>query len=477
IDTGDFKFGEFLSVHANNFEVDTTNTGPYPIVQFGAIGATIKAGPLKLGGEIRNFGFLEDGSIKTFAGFGVFFSAEKADSKSFKWPEWLPIQITELGIQWRDLNNKPEDFKLVVSAAVENIKGIPKMNFSGAVQGIEIDVGLLQQGKFPITGIGSIGVSATGDLFGGKVTAGLIGGIIPLDSLGNEVSAIDQITPIVDRVFFVGIEGGFEIAGKGGFTIRLALTEKGPLGVQVTGDLPEGILLEPISGLKLSGFSGGVEFFKSLPDAYKPEDLLDPNFAPALTNATKLDAGQWLAAVRRQTIDQYRALKETPVAGGFLAAFTNPMLISGGGQIVFHTPESVLKGNVEVRISTDGKILLTGDLILMGGLQRCPVRIFADLTKIAKGNAKILLMAQDIPAGPHPILPMFPIPIPTTLEMKGAISMKYFGPNGEEVEFFDTTPTATTPSAIVIDPPQEGGISQGKFDQNGYIDIQFKPSP
>ncbi|MFO0878227.1 MAG: hypothetical protein U0840_12825 [Gemmataceae bacterium] len=489
VDTGDLKFGNFLTVHASNFEIDTTNTPPFPVVNFGSLAATISAGPLKLGGEIRDFGFLNDGTIRTGPAFGVFVSVDKVDGKSFQWPDWLPIRPTEFGIQWRDLQNHPEEFKLIVSAAVESIKGLPKLDFSGSIQGIEIDVGLLQQGQFPITGIESMGVSVSGDLFGGKVNGGLIGGIIKLDSTGAEISPLDQITPIADRVFFLGVEGGFTISGQGGFTLRFALTEKGPLGVQVTGDLPEGILLEPISGLKLSGFSGGVEFFKSLPDAYKPEDLLDPNFAPALTNASKLDADQWLQATRRQVIAQYNSLKENPVAGGFLAAFRNPLLISGGGQIVFHTPESVLKINAEVRISVDPnldenfvplglpkvKLLLTGDILLFGGLQRSPARIFADLSKIEDGTAKLLLMAQDIPAGTNPLL--LPVPIPMSLELRGAVSLKYFGPNGEEVDFYDDTPTPTSPTAQLIDPAQDGQISQGKLSQNRYVDVQFSPSP
>ena len=45
------------------------------------------------------------------------------------------------------------------------------------------------------------------------------------------IDPLDTVTPVADRIFFVGVEGGFEIAGMGGFTIRLALSELGPLGV------------------------------------------------------------------------------------------------------------------------------------------------------------------------------------------------------------------------------------------------------
>ena len=495
VDQGDLAFGDFLEVHTENFIVDTTATGINPVVGFDALKATVAAGPLALSGEIRNFGLLEDGSIQTRAGFGVFFGAESLDPKKLKWPDWLPIRPTEVGIQWRNLNADPGDFRLIVSADVKAIKGLTQLSVSGTVKGLEFDVGALVRGENPITGLQAMGVTVSGDLFGGTVTGGLIGGVIPISSSGNEVPATDFVTPIVDHVFFVGLQGGFEINKKGGFTIRMALTENGPLGVQVTGESPSGILLEPISGLKLTGFSGGVEFFKSLSDAEHPEDLLDPNFDPALTNGSKIDAGQWERQVRNQTIAQYKAIKEGTQGGDFLAAFRSPILISGGAQIQFHTPGEVLKANAEVRLSIDPnvdenfnskglpkvKILLTGDLILFGGLQRCPVRMFANLTELEQGRAKIIMMAQDIPAGYHPVLPFLPgpipIPIPTSLELQGYVEFKYLGPDGKPVDFFASQPTATAPTATLSNPLENGSITLGKLQQNGFLEVKFSPTP
>ncbi|MGV2335233.1 MAG UNVERIFIED_CONTAM: hypothetical protein LVR18_14345 [Planctomycetaceae bacterium] len=407
-------FGSLLKVTGEDIEIDTAATGSEYVVSVTSVAAEVQAGPLKLGGEMRNFAISASGAFVTRPGFGVFISADTASGDSFQWPSWLPIRVTELGIQWEDLQAHPERFSIILSAAVDEIKGIPNLTVSGAVEGVRIDLGLLQDGKFPITDIESISVSMTGDLFGGEITAGLLGGILKLDSSGNIIGPLDLETAVADRVFFVGVEGGLTIAGQGGFKIRFAISELGPLGVEVVGDLPEGILLEPISGLKLSGFSGSVQFFTSLPSVYDPQELLDEKYSPALSEDAgggSSDAGEWLATVKQQVVSQYQALQANPVAGGFFAAFLNPMLITGGAQFTLHPPEEILKGNVEVRLSTDGKVLLTGDLLLMGGLQRVPVRLYGNLSEIAKGNATFLMVAQDVPAGLHPIVRHIPNPL------------------------------------------------------------------
>ena len=94
--------------------------------------------------------------------------------------------------------------------------GLPGLTFSGAVQGIQIDPSLLAQGEFPIVGISSIAVTVQGDLFGGQLDAGLVGGILELDSGYNIIAATDTTTPVAHRVFYLGIEGGFSIDGMAG---------------------------------------------------------------------------------------------------------------------------------------------------------------------------------------------------------------------------------------------------------------------
>ncbi|MGV2336691.1 MAG UNVERIFIED_CONTAM: hypothetical protein LVR18_22165 [Planctomycetaceae bacterium] len=481
-------FGQYLKVSGQEILINTEAKGSEYVVSIGSIEAEIKAGPLKLGGKMKNFGITGDGNFVTKPGFGVFISADAASGESFKWPAWLPIRPTELGIQWDDLQNHPERFSLIVSAAVQGIKGIPGLTVSGAVTGIRIDMGLLMDGQFPITDIESIAVSMSGNLFGGEISAGLLGGILKLDNSGNIISSFDTTTAVADRVFFIGVEGGLTIAKKGGFKIRFAISELGPLGVEVVGELPEGILLEPISGLKLSGFSGGVQFFSSLPDVYDPEELLKPEFAPKLSSGGSQNAGDWLTKVRKQVADQYKALKSSPVAGGFFAAFLNPMVISGGAQFTLHPPKSTLKGNVEVRLSTDGKILLTGDILLLEGMKRMPARIYGNLSQIAKGNATLLLMVQDLDAGSHPVavplyvvIPVSPfafqLPIQTSVEIRGAITMRYYDADGKEVDFYTGEGTATTGKIQLYSPAAEGRVGLGVMLKNRELRVKYTASP
>ena len=75
---------------------------------------------------------------------------------------------------------------------------------------------------------------------------------VRLQMMSNELKvaisdSIDIVTPVADRVFFIGIEGGFSFAGVGGFTIRFAVSELGPLSVLINAQVPGGILLEPLS--------------------------------------------------------------------------------------------------------------------------------------------------------------------------------------------------------------------------------------
>ena len=198
-------------------------------MSFASLGAELTAGPLKLSGEMRNFAFLGNGSFQRLPDFGVFFSYDTADPNAFKWPSWLPIRITSLSVQWNDIHADPDpgDFQITLSAAVTGLYNLP-VKVSGAVEGVVFDVGLLLDGKFPITAMESVTVGVAGKLFGGDVKGSLLGGILPLDADGNRIPVNDETTPVADRVFFVGLEAGFQMPGVGGMSIRLALSELGP---------------------------------------------------------------------------------------------------------------------------------------------------------------------------------------------------------------------------------------------------------
>ena len=92
---------------------------------------------------------------------------------------------------------------------------------------MKIDLGALKRGEFPIIDIAAISVSVDGDMFGGKIGGSLLGGILKVDKDYNVISSSDTTTKVEKRIFFMGIAGGFEMAGLK-FGIRFALSELGP---------------------------------------------------------------------------------------------------------------------------------------------------------------------------------------------------------------------------------------------------------
>jgi hypothetical protein len=300
-----------------------------------------------------------DGSFRTKPGFGIFLTVGSSTGEGLKWPSWMPIQIRELGIEWEDIQNHPDDFILTLSASVNEIKGLKGLEFSGTIEGVKISPKLLLQGKFPIIDIASIGVSVKGNLFGGEIDAALIGGILKLDKEYNIIGTFDSTTPVEERVFFMGVQGGFSMAGIGGLTIRFALSELGPLGVFINVEIPGGVVLEPNSGLAINDFSAGVEFFKSLPSIDDPFALRNPDFELP----SEMTADQWLASVKQQVAMQAKMVSQNPNLGGFFAAFTAPMTITGGAKIYsIYTSQQTFNGEVMLKISTDGKLLAVGKL-------------------------------------------------------------------------------------------------------------------
>ena len=105
-------------------------------------------------------------------------------------------------------------------------------------------------------------------------------------------------------MFYLGLQGGFSMAGMAGFTIRLGLSELGPLQVFINVEVPGGILLEPTSGLTLNDFSAGVEFFKTLPSIDDPFALRSTAFGLP----TNLTADEWLTSLQQQVADQAKAV-------------------------------------------------------------------------------------------------------------------------------------------------------------------------
>src|SRR3989442_14397847 len=163
-------------------------------------------------------------------GFGICLTVGSATGSSFKWPEWLPVHVNAVGIEWADIQNHPEDFILTLSLSVTGIKGIGGLSFSGSIEGVKISPKLLLEGKFPIIDVASIGVSVKGKLFGGDLEAGLIGGILKLDKNFALIGPYASTQPGAGGVFFLGVQGAFSLFGRGGVCIPFSLSDLGPIG-------------------------------------------------------------------------------------------------------------------------------------------------------------------------------------------------------------------------------------------------------
>src|SRR6185369_503515 len=158
-------------------------------------------------------------------------------------------------------------------------------------------------------------------------------------------------------------------------------------------EVPGGLLLEPITGLSMNDFVASFEFFKTLPSIDDPLLLRTSEFG--LPTAVPVD--QWLTSLQRQVALQAKKLHDNPGMSGFAAAFTSPMVITGSAKIyTIYTSQQVFNGQVTVKISTDGKILIIGKMNFAADQISISGKLYADLSKISSGNATVLFLA-DVP--------------------------------------------------------------------------------
>ena len=189
-----------------------------------------RSAALVLGGEARNFAFLGDGSFKTRPRLRRLPERRLGDRRQ--------LQVADLAARSRSTRSASSgatsrptrrDFVLTLSASVTGHQGHRRAwsspARSRASRSTSASCSTASSRSSTST---SIGVSVKGNLFGGEIDAALIGGILKLDDGGRIIDPFDTITPVADRVFFVGVEGGFKFAGIGGFTIRLGALRARP---------------------------------------------------------------------------------------------------------------------------------------------------------------------------------------------------------------------------------------------------------
>ena len=175
------------------------------------------------------------------------------DDATFGFPDWLPLTFREAGLTFPSIS--PDDLTAAVELTPELLAGMrirvsasldgdgDTFPISGAVEGLEVDIGRLAAGEFPITNLDAA-------MFGiepfdiGPMTVG--GG------LGLGVLDVDSDAPI----FFGRIFGEFAYSGFGA-GVDIVLTQYGPVLAKITAPTP---IVLGTTGLMLSGVRGGIQF-------------------------------------------------------------------------------------------------------------------------------------------------------------------------------------------------------------------------
>jgi 6-phosphogluconolactonase (cycloisomerase 2 family) len=472
-----FQIGSFVSITALGTTIDTGATGTTPYASFTQLSATVGSGNVSFGASVSDIAFLADGSFQAGQNFGFNIDFNSGTSTALHWPSWLPISIQQFGINWQNFTQDPADFTITVSASVTGLFNLP-VTVSGTIQGLQIDIGKLVAGQDPIVGLGSFGVSVSGDLFGGTLDAELVGGLARIDKNNNLIPDGTTVpdSDVKDRIFFAGLQGGFDMGGVGGFTIQIGLSELGPLGVLLSAQLPTGILLDPNTGLSINNFVGGVQFFSALPTITSPDDLRGSAFTVSTTNVTPQT---WLTTLEGQVVAQYQAVQANPGMSGFVAAFTQPMTIKGSATLFSeYVSQQAFNGVVTLEISTPNisagevgpKVFVGGTLNFADNKVSMSGKLYADLSHVNTGSVNVLFLS-DVPDQVR------------LLTLKGVLNLGFVDANGNPV----TTPTpsiqapilsATSPTADLGNSQPNGGvIDQTQLNTNAYLDVVFRPTP
>ncbi len=379
--TVNVQLGSYLTLAAQNINFDTDPPSGGDIASFGSVTATVTAGGVSISGTGQDFAIGADGSFNAGSNFGV--SLSLTDSSTLDWPSWLPIQITTLALSWPDFSSDPADFSIDLSASININLDNTGLMLSGSVTDAVIDVGLLSQGQFPITSIGGFSVSASGTLFGATVSGALIAGVVAVDSSGNVVPA-GSSTPVANRYLYGGVEASLDLAGLGGFTVMLGLSQLGPLDAFIEADVP--ILLDPDSGLALTGLYAGIEFDTTLPALTSAQQLVNN---PALEPLNQLTVQQWQDQLASQVATQAQQ-----VASGSFNVLAEPMVIEGGATIYDEYASTyAFELTAGIMFDTTGKIEATGTLTI-GDSVSLKGAIYVNLSDVTSGQVEVLTYLQ-----------------------------------------------------------------------------------
>ncbi len=402
IDSFSLTLGGVVTLSAQDVAFNPTAGADELAFEFAVLSASVTVGTLNVGGTATNLGIKGNGDFVIIGGGDFSIAVDfNGSPDEFQWPSWLPIEISTVKLDWPDFLGQPANFKLTLSASITGLHGIAGLSFSGGVEDLEIDLGLLAEGKFPIVGVGSVFASVEGNLFGGQISAGFFIEILKLERSDSGAEWVPYTGPPTEgyettSILFAGLDGSLNFSGLG-VQARIGLSELGPLSGFIRADIP--ILLDPNTGLTLDGLRGGVQFFTTLTTPEAPQDLRGSEYAPPGDKTIEV----WKGELRVAVVNQINA-------GGSLAEgiFSSPMLITAGATLYSsYTSKFTFRAEVDLVIDTSGKILINAAAVFGDSLS---VRawFFGDLSKVQTGEAKFLFLV-DMPEKTGIIDPIFSI--------------------------------------------------------------------
>ncbi|MGB8861681.1 MAG: hypothetical protein WCC60_20675, partial [Ilumatobacteraceae bacterium] len=306
VEAAEFAFGDFMTLRATgaSFDPNPPAGGNYLeaeslTVQFDA-GFELLAG---WSGTARKIAVGDDFLPKLLPGFG--FDIGVPADLDVGLPDFIPLFLNEAGVSFPNavvgpdgaVTLTPEMFLTMRIRLSGGIRATETWPLSAAVDGLEIDLGKLLAGEFPITNLDGLSMGLEPfELPGGVV----IGGGLELRTID-----VDGTTVFYGRIF-----GDFAVADIGGGA-DLVITEYGPVLMKV--NAPLGIPLGP-TGIVLAGVSGAAQFGAvgiPVPPVGDPNALLNNFTLPTdlqITETVIRDAVRPAIANHQYTWDQGFAL-------------------------------------------------------------------------------------------------------------------------------------------------------------------------
>jgi Ca2+-binding RTX toxin-like protein len=289
-DTLSANIGSLITISAGNVAFTPTATGTDTVLAAGTVAAKVSIANtgLILDGFASNLAIAADGTFTGPDQLNITATFGPNSAGKFLWPEVLPFKLNTVSLEWPQFSSAPDKFQIALSASFDTKLG--PINVTGGVDRLVVDPYRLAQGQFPFTAIDGFAVQASGDVFGGTISGGLIAGIVKLDEEGNIVTGDN----FASTVFYGAVEGEF-VFGNIGVGARIGFSDKGLLQAYVSADVP--VLLDPSSGLELQQLRGGVTFnAQPFETPESPSDLRTPSFKPTLS----LTIDEWRDQIKEQ---------------------------------------------------------------------------------------------------------------------------------------------------------------------------------